>query len=182
MNGISIYTLPCVKQRACGKLLYSTGSSARGSVMTQRGGMQEQGGRSKRERYMHTRQFPVQSSYVAPAHNQLEIKRLISHPALSEHFLEISSCISLTRMESRITCKPITSKKSTASFRQDLPILGLRSTLLMTFLFPNGSSCWGVYHDLLDLHASVTFPQRLRLKRQVQNGEQTMSRLIQFSE
>ena len=34
MNGISIYTLPCVKQRACGKLLYSTGSSARGSVMT----------------------------------------------------------------------------------------------------------------------------------------------------
>ena len=112
MNGISIYILPCVKQIARGKLLYSTGSSAQCSVMTQRGGMQEQGGRSKRERYMHTRQFPVQSSYVVPAHNQLQIKRLISHPALSEHFLEISSCISLTRIGSRTTCKPITSKKT----------------------------------------------------------------------
>ena len=32
------YTLPCVKYIASGKLLYSTGSSAWWSVMTQRGG------------------------------------------------------------------------------------------------------------------------------------------------
>ena len=31
---IDIYTLPCVKQTASGKLLYSTGSSARCSVVT----------------------------------------------------------------------------------------------------------------------------------------------------
>ena len=36
---IYIYTQPCVKQIASGKLLSSTGSSARCSVMTQRGGM-----------------------------------------------------------------------------------------------------------------------------------------------
>ena len=34
MNGITIYILPCVKQIASGKLLYSTGRSAQGSVMT----------------------------------------------------------------------------------------------------------------------------------------------------
>ena len=37
MNGESstdIYTLPCVKQRASGKLLYGTGSSAQYSVAT----------------------------------------------------------------------------------------------------------------------------------------------------
>ena len=34
-----IYTLPCVKQRACGKLLYSIGSSTRCSVMTPMSGM-----------------------------------------------------------------------------------------------------------------------------------------------
>ena len=49
MNGISIYTLPCVKQRACGKLLYSTGSSARGSVMPLRGGIRGCGGREAQE-------------------------------------------------------------------------------------------------------------------------------------
>ena len=36
---IDIYTLPCVKQIASGNLLYSTGSSAWCSVMTQMGGM-----------------------------------------------------------------------------------------------------------------------------------------------
>ena len=36
---IDIYTLPCVKQVASGNLLYSTGSSAQCSVMTQMGGM-----------------------------------------------------------------------------------------------------------------------------------------------
>ena len=34
-----IYTLPCVKQIANGKLLYSTGCSAQCSVMTWKGGM-----------------------------------------------------------------------------------------------------------------------------------------------
>ena len=37
------YILPCVKQIASGKLLYSTGSSAQCSVMTRRGGIE--GGR-----------------------------------------------------------------------------------------------------------------------------------------
>ena len=36
---IDIYTLPCIKQIACGKLLYTTGSWAQCSVMTQQGGM-----------------------------------------------------------------------------------------------------------------------------------------------
>ena len=35
--GIDIYTLPCVKQIASGKLLYSTGNSARCSAVTLRG-------------------------------------------------------------------------------------------------------------------------------------------------
>ena len=46
---IQTYTLPGVKQTARGKLLYSTGSSARCSVMTWRGGMEEDEGRLKRE-------------------------------------------------------------------------------------------------------------------------------------
>ena len=46
---IDIYTLPCVKQVASGNLVYSTGSPARCSVMTQMGGMGDGGGRSKRE-------------------------------------------------------------------------------------------------------------------------------------
>ena len=44
-----IYTLPCVKQIASGKLLYSTGSSAQCSVMTQRGGEGDGGGREAQE-------------------------------------------------------------------------------------------------------------------------------------
>ena len=36
---IDIDTLPCVKQIASGKLLYSTGCSAQCSLMTERGGM-----------------------------------------------------------------------------------------------------------------------------------------------
>ena len=32
--GIDIYTLPCIKERASGNLLYSTGSSAQCSVVT----------------------------------------------------------------------------------------------------------------------------------------------------
>ena len=39
-----IYTLPCVKQIASGKLLYSTGSSAQCSGMTQKGGREVQNG------------------------------------------------------------------------------------------------------------------------------------------
>ena len=42
-----IYTLPCVKQRASGRLLCSTGSSAPSSVMTQRVGWV--GGREMQE-------------------------------------------------------------------------------------------------------------------------------------
>ena len=37
MNGersVDVHTLPCVKETASGKLLYSTGSSAQCSVMT----------------------------------------------------------------------------------------------------------------------------------------------------
>ena len=37
--GIDIFTLPCVKQIASGRLLHSTGSSARCSVMVTKGGM-----------------------------------------------------------------------------------------------------------------------------------------------
>ena len=42
--GTDIYTPPCVKQIASGKLLCHTGSSAWCSVMTQRGGMGVQEG------------------------------------------------------------------------------------------------------------------------------------------
>ena len=52
-NTIDTDTLPCIKQRASGKLLYSTGSSAWCSVMTQRGGRGGEG-RFKRREYMHT--------------------------------------------------------------------------------------------------------------------------------
>ena len=38
-SSIDIYTLPCVKQIATGKLLYNTGNSVQGSVMTYRAGM-----------------------------------------------------------------------------------------------------------------------------------------------
>ena len=41
--GTDLYTLPCVKQRASGNLLYSPRSSARCSVVTEMGGM-ERGG------------------------------------------------------------------------------------------------------------------------------------------
>ena len=34
--GIDVYTLPCIKERASGNLLYSTGSSAQCSVVTSR--------------------------------------------------------------------------------------------------------------------------------------------------
>ena len=45
-----LYTLPCVKQTASGDLLFSTGSSSRGSVMTSMSGLgQEWGGTLKRE-------------------------------------------------------------------------------------------------------------------------------------
>ena len=46
-----IYTLPCVKYIASRKLLYKRGSSARWSVMVQRGEMRVEGmgGSSKRE-------------------------------------------------------------------------------------------------------------------------------------
>ena len=36
-NGNDIHTLPCVKRIARGKLMYSAGSSSRGSVVTWRG-------------------------------------------------------------------------------------------------------------------------------------------------
>ena len=48
-SSIGIYTLLCVKQTASGKLVYSTGSSARCSVMTHRGRMGWVGERFKRE-------------------------------------------------------------------------------------------------------------------------------------
>ena len=47
-SSTDINTLPCVKQKARGELLRSTGSSAQCSVMTQRHEMGE-GGRSKRD-------------------------------------------------------------------------------------------------------------------------------------
>ena len=53
-SNTDIYTLPCVKQLASGKLLYNTASSARYSVMTSRGGMGEVGGRIKREGIMYS--------------------------------------------------------------------------------------------------------------------------------
>jgi len=46
---IDIYTLPCVKQTASGTLLYSTGSSAQCSVMTERSGIGGEQGRLRRE-------------------------------------------------------------------------------------------------------------------------------------
>ena len=48
-SSIGIYTLLCVKQTASGKLVYSTGSSARCSVMTHWGRMGWVGERFKRE-------------------------------------------------------------------------------------------------------------------------------------
>ena len=49
------YTLPCVKDIASGKLMYSTGSSAWCSVMTYRGGIGVGGweGGSRGRRYMY---------------------------------------------------------------------------------------------------------------------------------
>ena len=44
--GIDIQTLPCLKQLAIGRLLYSTGSSAQCSVGTGMGGMGGEGGSS----------------------------------------------------------------------------------------------------------------------------------------
>ena len=52
-NTIDTDTLPCIKQRASGKLLYSMESSAWCSVMTQQGGRGGEG-RFKRREYMHT--------------------------------------------------------------------------------------------------------------------------------
>ena len=46
---IDIYTLPCVKQTASGTLLYSTGSSAQCSVMTERSGIGGEKGMLRRE-------------------------------------------------------------------------------------------------------------------------------------
>ena len=57
-NDIDMYTLSCVKQTASGKVLNSTGSSARGSVTTLRGEME--GGReggSRGSGYMYTRSW-----------------------------------------------------------------------------------------------------------------------------
>lgn len=42
-SNIDIYTLPCLKQIAGGKLLLSTGGSAWRSAMTCRGGMGQRG-------------------------------------------------------------------------------------------------------------------------------------------
>ena len=47
-TGTDTYISPCVKQTASRNMLYSTGSSARCSVMTQRGG-REVGGREVQE-------------------------------------------------------------------------------------------------------------------------------------
>ena len=47
-------SLPCVKQLASGKLLCDTGSSARCSVMTWRGGVGGVVGKLKKEGYMYT--------------------------------------------------------------------------------------------------------------------------------
>ena len=41
--GIDIHRSPCVKQTASERLLYSLGSSAQGSVMTERGGWEQEG-------------------------------------------------------------------------------------------------------------------------------------------
>ena len=43
-SNTDIYTLPCIKQIASGKLLYGTESSAWRSVITQMGAMGEEGG------------------------------------------------------------------------------------------------------------------------------------------
>ena len=52
---IDIYTLPCVKQLAGGRLLHSTGSSIRCSVITSRGGTGWGGGpREKENRYSYS--------------------------------------------------------------------------------------------------------------------------------
>ena len=45
-----IYTLPCIKQTAVRKMPYSTGSSARCSVVTWRGGMRVRWEGGSRER------------------------------------------------------------------------------------------------------------------------------------
>ena len=52
---VDIYTLPCVKQRASGKLLYSKGSSTPCSVMIRKG---EMGGRYTRELQEGTDSLP----------------------------------------------------------------------------------------------------------------------------
>ena len=52
--GIDIYTLPCVKQRAGGKLVCNTGSSAWCPVIIQRGGTEAWEGGSKGRRYTYT--------------------------------------------------------------------------------------------------------------------------------
>ena len=53
---IHIYTLPCVKQIASGKLLCNTGSSAQCSVMTQKGGMGVWEGGSNGKGYIYISQ------------------------------------------------------------------------------------------------------------------------------
>ena len=52
--GIDIYTLPCVKQRAGGKLVCTTGSSAWCPVIIQRGGTEAWEGGSKGRWYTYT--------------------------------------------------------------------------------------------------------------------------------
>ena len=52
-NTTDIDTLPCIKERASGKLPYSTGASAWCSVMTQRAGRGGEG-RFKGREYMYT--------------------------------------------------------------------------------------------------------------------------------
>ena len=53
-SSIDIYTPPCVKWMASGKLLYSAGSSARCSVMAKMGRMGGVGGRLRGRGYVYT--------------------------------------------------------------------------------------------------------------------------------
>ena len=50
ISSIEIYTLPCVKEIAIGKLLYNTERSAQSSVMTYRGEMGGWNGREVQEK------------------------------------------------------------------------------------------------------------------------------------
>ena len=81
-----IYALPRVKWTASGKLLYSPGSSAQGSVTTKRGGVGgRDGGRLKGERMY------IQLSHFAVLQKPPSHCKTIRFQLNSNHFISLSS-------------------------------------------------------------------------------------------